>query len=269
MNEYAVLCHNCRQLMNKDSQKCPNCGAKNFRVFHFFDQHKKMNVSSLLVGCNVGIFILSLLITSKYSEFSPFGFLHFFSPSSAFLQILGCADPGRFFQGSYWVLISSAFLHAGILHITFNMIWLKELYPINEKVFGMLGTFFIYIFSGVGGSLCAVIFGDSPVVGASGAIFGLLTAYIASAQYSQDLWHRFFSKRYLKIGLIVLVIGFLTPGVSNLAHLGGAFFGYVAGKLFAFYRPGLLIRGFLGGLAVFCTFSSFLFSFYNLFSHLF
>lgn len=136
---------------------------------------------------------------------------------------------GPFVQnGEYWRILSSGFLHGGIIHIAFNMYLLYMLGPQLESGLGSLRFSLIYFGALVGGSLAVLSFGFmQPTLGASAAVLGLAGALFVS------LWGRGFNPRQSPVfGLVVinLALPLLVPGISFWGHLGGV----VAGAIMAF-----------------------------------
>jgi membrane associated rhomboid family serine protease len=131
----------------------------------------------------------------------------------------------------YYRLLTSMFLHATLWHIGFNMLVLWMLGPQLEQVLGHVRFSVLYLVAGIGGSVASFWFSSPEIVGigASGAIFGLMGAYVVvgralRADISQV------------IGLIALnvVIGFVAGGIDWRAHLGGLATGAVVAAVFAF-----------------------------------
>lgn len=125
-------------------------------------------------------------------------------------------------------LISSIFLHANWLHIGFNMYVLFLLGPPLERVLGHGRFLTLYLLSGIGGSVASYWF--SPVntlsVGASGAIFGLMTAWIVvGRRLDRDV------TQIIVLLAINVVLGFFLRGVDWRAHLGGAVTGALVALL--------------------------------------
>ena len=122
--------------------------------------------------------------------------------------------------GDQWGrLITAMFLHAGLLHIAFNMYALFLLGPALERALGHWRFLTLYLVSGLGGSLASYLF--SPIqtssVGASGAIFGLMAAWVVvHTRLKADV-----TPVLILLGINVM-IGFLMPGIDWRAHLGGA-----------------------------------------------
>jgi membrane associated rhomboid family serine protease len=116
-------------------------------------------------------------------------------------------------------LVSSVFLHSGWLHIGFNMYVLFLLGPPLERVLGHGRFTTLFLVSGIGGSIASYAF--SPVgtlsVGASGAIFGLMAAWIVvGRRLNRDT-----SQVVILLGINV-ALGFVLSGIDWRAHLGGA-----------------------------------------------
>lgn len=125
-----------------------------------------------------------------------------------------------------WRMLTSLFVHSPgtFLHILFNMYSLFIIGPILERAIGRLRFLALYLLSGVGGSV-AVLFltPDTPVLGASGAIFGLLGAFF--------IIQRRLGGNSLQIMIIIglnLAIGFIIPNVAWQAHVGGLVVGGLA-----------------------------------------
>ena len=150
--------------------------------------------------------------------------------------ILGALVPVYVAQGEAWRLITSAFLHAGFIHLAMNMLALYFLGSFAEQTFGRGRFFALYFISGIAGGLALLYLGapNSPAVGASGAIFGL-----AGGVFGFAVRRGTFSTRdpvisqLLFITVINLTIGATIPGVSNTAHVGGLVGGLVFGYLMA------------------------------------
>jgi len=131
---------------------------------------------------------------------------------------------------SYWRLLTSAFLHVSLLHIASNMLALAVIGPSLEHVLGRWRYLTVYLLSALGGSAAIYAFGSplEPVVGASGAIFGLFGASLVMVRrLGLDL-------QWL-VGVIVLnfVFTFSISGISRLAHVGGFVTGILAGVAIA------------------------------------
>ena len=120
-------------------------------------------------------------------------------------------------------LISSIFLHGGILHLLCNMYSLYILGPQLESFFGRTKFIIIYIVSGVIGNLLSLSFIQDNVVsiGASGAIFGLLGALLYFGYHYRVYLSGVIKSQIIPLILLNLGIGFVASGINNFAHIGG------------------------------------------------
>lgn len=126
-----------------------------------------------------------------------------------------------------WRMLTSAFLHGGLLHLAMNMLTLWIFGRALEPLFGPVRFLLLYLASALGGSLMvAILAPDVFVVGASGAIFGLVGAwFVVLRRMSADM-----SPMLVLIGINV-VMAFLNPGIAWEAHLGGLLVGLACGWL--------------------------------------
>jgi rhomboid protease GluP len=149
---------------------------------------------------------------------------------------LGALVPALVAEGEVWRLLTSVFLHSGFAHLAMNMISLYFLGSFAEVSFGRGRFLALYFISGIAGGLAYLYFGafNSPAVGASGAIFGLLGGVFGFA-----IRRGTFSLRnpvinqLLVLTAINLFLGATIPNVSNIAHIGGLVGGFVFAYLMA------------------------------------
>jgi membrane associated rhomboid family serine protease len=131
-------------------------------------------------------------------------------------------------HGDWWRLITAAFLHAGLLHIAFNMWALLWLGVAVESALGWWRFLLLYFASGLAGSAGALVASPNAVtVGASGAIFGLLGAglvleYRATGRLGGS---------FLTVIVINLAISAAVPGISIGGHVGGLIGGIVGASI--------------------------------------
>lgn len=129
------------------------------------------------------------------------------------------------YDHEYLRLVTAAFLHYGPLHIFLNMLALYMVGPALEKVLGWWRFLAVYLLAALGGSVAILLLGDvrQPVVGASGAIFGLFAAALVLSRTVG------FNTRSLLITIgINFIFTFSVPGISKLGHIGGFVFGGLA-----------------------------------------
>lgn len=132
-------------------------------------------------------------------------------------------------DGNMLRLLTSIFLHIGILHYLMNTWALKLLGEQVEKFYGHVKTLLIFVYSGVIGNLLSLILMDDGVIsaGASGAIFGLMGAILYFAINQRTYMGEALKREILPVIIINLMLGFLVPGINMYAHLGG----FVSGML--------------------------------------
>jgi membrane associated rhomboid family serine protease len=142
-------------------------------------------------------------------------------------------------QGEYWRLVTVTLLHAGVLHLGFNMYALYLAGPIVERQYGAGWFLAFYVLCAVGGSVATFVLGPSRLgVGASGAIFGLFGILMAASRTHQPVLDREARRIVPQLGSIVLInllLGFVIPNIDNLAHVGGLLTGLWLGFV---VRPG-------------------------------
>ena len=180
--------------------------------------------------------------------------LQHFAPDG-YLQVFGLVPESVLLRGWIWQLVTYMFLHGGLLHIFFNMLFLWMMGSELERYWGSREFVKYYLVTGIGaGIINALVQPHStvPIIGASGAIFGLIIAF-GMAFPDRELLLYFFIRIKAKhfavlIGLIELISLFALPnaGVARFAHLGGLVVGYFYLKRERYSYP--LKRWYLGAV---------------------
>jgi membrane associated rhomboid family serine protease len=156
-------------------------------------------------------------------------------------------------EGEWWRLITATFLHASLIHLAFNMLFLWWIGAPVEEAIGRARFLLLYLVSGLAGSAGALLFSPNAItVGASGCLFGILGAALVFERQRNYV----LGGGALTIILLNLAITFVIPGISIGGHLGGLVGGALGalalsrlGRTHAIYgRPGVL--GIAGVLAV-------------------
>jgi rhomboid protease GluP len=131
--------------------------------------------------------------------------------------------------GEWWRLVTSMFLHGGLMHLMLNAFGLLLAAVFIEPIYGRIKLFVIYFVAGIGGSLASIWWYENTVsVGASGAIFGLFGAIFSLAAMGVM---RFGDLTWLWIYLGINLLFGLTGGIDNAAHIGGFVSGALIGLL--------------------------------------
>ncbi len=135
-----------------------------------------------------------------------------------------------------WQFVTYMFLHGGVFHIFFNMLTLFMFGNDLERYWGTRRFLNYYFITGIGAGLCSWLVAPSSrvaIIGASGAIYGLLLAY--GMLYPNRIVYLNFLLP-IKIKWLVIIFGAMAffssltggePGVAHIAHLGGMLVGYV------------------------------------------
>jgi membrane associated rhomboid family serine protease len=165
------------------------------------------------------------------------------------LQDLYALSAAGMEEGRWWQLITHAFLHGNIWHLLFNMIALWFAGRIVERVMGTGRFVALYAASAVAGGLAQLLLegGTIPLLGASGAVFGVILAFTTMFPEAQIVALLFFviplkfRAKYLGWGLagssfLFLLFGF-EPWIAHAAHLGGCAAGYLLARLNGYGVP--------------------------------
>ena len=206
------------------------------------------SLTHVLVGINVVIYLAMGFVGG--------GLLS--SPSSQQLIRSGANYGPLTFGGEWWRLLSYNFLHGSLLHIGINMWCLWDLGALCESLYGAWTFAAVYMISGVAGGLASTGFHPQRLsVGASGAVFGLAGALIASFYVGEFSLPRPVIQAHLRSVVIFvaysIIVGAVASGTDNLCHLGGLVAGLTMGALIAKIAPSeenLGARIALVGLAV-------------------
>lgn len=130
-------------------------------------------------------------------------------------------------SGQVFRLLTSAFLHIGVIHLLVNM---YSLYVIGSQVENYIGKWkflLIYFVSAISGNMLSVVFNTGISAGASGAIFGLLGALLYFGLHYRLFLGNTLLTQIIPVIILNLFIGFTIPGIDNSAHIGGLVGGYL------------------------------------------
>ena len=189
-------------------------------------------VTRVLLGLNGLAFVYSVAVSGSYrgiSRLDPELLIDGGLFARGWLRQGGVVEWIGVDTGEYYRLVTAAFLHDGIFHLAFNMYALWLLGQLLESGFGRARFLSLYVVSMLGGSFGVMLVSpDSPTVGASGAVYGLMGAMV--------LVQRAVGGNLLRSGLGMLLIinlglTLLIPRVSIGGHFGGLIAGAVMGAL--------------------------------------
>ncbi|KAI4990155.1 hypothetical protein ZWY2020_038518 [Hordeum vulgare] len=133
-------------------------------------------------------------------------------------------------RGEFWRLATSTILHGNLTHLAFNCFSLNSIGPTVELVTGPKRFLAVYFTSALAGSLMSYRYCQSPSVGASGAIFGLVGAYaVYTWRHRKLLGHgRESLEQIARVVILNMGMGLLSRGIDNWGHLGGLLGGVAA-----------------------------------------
>ncbi|MBF4692852.1 rhomboid family intramembrane serine protease [Fusibacter ferrireducens] len=180
---------------------------------YYIRKIKTATLTEILIGINIIMFLLTTLIDIAGGE--------------AWL-ILGAKINILIAMGQVWRLLTATFLHAGIMHLIFNMMALYILGRDIERFYGPKKYLFIYFMSGLVGSAFSFLLVPNTSVGASGAIFGLFGANLYLYFVNPHAYKRIFGTDFLILIGINLVISFVRPNIDVVGHIAGLITGFIA-----------------------------------------
>jgi membrane associated rhomboid family serine protease len=136
-------------------------------------------------------------------------------------------------NGEYWRLWTVTLVHADFLHLAFNMYALFLVGPLTEQIYGSGKMVVVYLVAALGGSVASFGWSEGQlVVGASGAIFGLFGILFAASRMHLPTLDRRSRAVLSQVGFLIvlnIIIGFTSPAIDNIAHIGGLVAGLLMG----------------------------------------
>jgi membrane associated rhomboid family serine protease len=232
----SILCPSCGRLTHAAAPVCLVCGRRNPGMWGFAGPlralfRRRSFVDIVTVSCIV-LYVASLVFDPR-GALRPRGPFDLLSPSVEALFALGGTGSVAWQLGRWWTLLTAIYLHGNVLHILFNVLWIRQLGPAVEQLYGPSRLVVIFTVSGVTGFVASNLLGHPLTIGASGSIFGLLGAMVAFGQKRGGTYGAMILRQYGQWALLLFVLGFLMQGVNNVAHAGGFVGGFVAGLVLA------------------------------------
>ena len=185
-------------------------------------------ITKNIIILNVIVFILAMLIPQSYQ------YLAAFFPTSPYFKS--------------WQIVTHMFMHGGFMHIAFNMLTLASFGPLLERFLGEKKYILLYFLSGLGAyalnslwiyyeMIAEEQFINVAMLGASGAIFGVVAAFTALYPNAEMMIMFIPFPIKAKILLPIVIVGSIYLGINNVggvahfAHIGGALVGYILIKI--------------------------------------
>jgi len=243
----SVVCPSCGSLVGVRDDKCYSCGRANPGLWGFGPALRRLGtdfgfVPVVITGSTL-LYFLALILSGGNVQTGGFSII---APSGEALYVLGASGAVPVFGfNHWWTLLSATWLHAGVLHILFNMMWVRDLGPLSAEIVGPARTVIIYTMSGVAGFVLSsaagqfmprlpmpfgmFLHGSDLTVGASASVFGLLGALV---HYGRKSGSSLIRGQMMGYAITLFVMGLVFPGVDNFAHAGGFLGGYATSMVF-------------------------------------
>jgi rhomboid protease GluP len=239
----SVVCPSCGNLVGVNDERCYNCGRWNPGMWGFTPLLRRLGndlgFTPMVIGGSALLYLVSLLLSGRNIGMN--GLFSLLSPSTEAVFLLGASGAVPVFRfDRWWTVLSAGWLHGGLLHILFNMMWVRDLGPAVGNLFGPSRLVLIYTLAGVAGFTASSVFGyllpGVPIlggagftIGASAPVFGLLGALV---RYGHRTGSSLVRSQAWGYAVALFVFGLIMPGVDNWAHAGGFGGGYLAAMVF-------------------------------------
>ncbi len=188
---------------------------------------KKVPITIILVAINVIVFLVLEIMGDTIDGF--------------FMVAHGAMNPSVIlYNGDWYRLFTSMFMHFGGEHLLNNMLLLLVLGQYLERAVGPVKYLAIYLSSGIVGAFCSffhmLLMGENNIAaGASGAVFGIIGALVMVVFVHKGHYETFTTKRMLLMAALALYAGFSAKGVDNVNHIGGL----ITGLFLCFFIYGI------------------------------
>jgi rhomboid protease GluP len=245
----SILCPSCGKLTGASDEQCFYCGRKNPGMWGLNsvlgNLGRTLPFENIVVG-GCGFLFMAMIAAMAMSGEMPTLFAGFqiLPPGRDVLLRFGSSGalPVFIFK-RWWTVLSAGWLHGDLIHIGFNLYWVRMLAPATAELYGASRMIVIYTFATIVGFLVSstvgwwvyiehhmtwlagIGLGGAPLtVGASASILGLLGAAVAYGHRTGAYSTSRFAWQY---AMYMIVFGFIMPRVDNWAHIGGFVGGYL------------------------------------------
>ena len=191
------------------------------KITHTKENFLKYKIPTLtLIGMNMVIYLITAFLSGNIFDIDS-AVLNFGAKSNILIQ-----------QGEIWRLLTCAFLHANLVHITCNMYSLYIIGPQIQQIYSTKKYLIIYIISCITSSLLSYFMSPNSIsVGASGGIFGLMGALLAFAIIERHTLQKKSISSLIQVIAINLFIGLSIKNIDNFGHIGGLIGGILIGYI--------------------------------------
>jgi rhomboid protease GluP len=242
----SVVCASCGSLVGVNDDRCYTCGRRNPGLWGYAPvlrafANSTSFVDLIVFACSI-LYVTTLVLTVALGGdiMGRGGIFNLLAPDPRISAAFGASGAIPLFgYGMWWTPLSAGWLHGSVLHILFNMLWIRQLGPVVGDIYGAARMVIIYTIAGIAGfvlsSLAGYYLGGMPLflrgamltLGASAPIFGLLGALV---HYGRRGGSSLVGGQAMQYAVILFVYGLLWPGggIDNYAHAGGFLGGYLA-----------------------------------------
>jgi len=250
----SILCPSCGRLVGVSDDQCFYCGRRNPGMWGLSsvlgNLGRSLPFESIVTGGCAFLFLamVGVVATTRPEDLTFMRGFQILPPPGEVLLRFGAAGAWPVFEfGRWWTLLSAGWLHGDVIHIAFNLYWVRLLAPATAELYGGSRMIVIYTLSTIAGFLTSSAvgwyvyvgghmpwlvklgLGGAPLtVGASAPILGLLGAAVC---YGHRTGAYSTARQAWSYALYMIVFGFVMPRVDNWAHIGGFAGGYLAALL--------------------------------------
>jgi len=252
----SILCPSCGKLVGVNDEQCFYCGRKKPGMWGLTtvlaNLGRELPFEKVVVGGCIFLYLAMLAVMMvddpESIQIMQGGIFNLLAPGNEALVRFGAAGAWSVFVfDRWWTLLSAGWLHGNLLHIAFNVYWIRLLAPATSDLYGASRMIVIYTVSTIVGFLISSgvgayvllgrnmpwleglgLGGSHLTVGASAPILGLLGAAVC---YGHRTGAYSASRQAWSYALFMIIFGFLMPRVDNWAHIGGFAGGYLAGLM--------------------------------------
>ena len=240
--EGSVICTSCGVLVGVADDRCYNCNRRNPGLWGYAPALRSLGqdlgFAPFVIGSCILVYVLTLIFSRGGIDTG--GMFTLLSPSTEALFVFGASGALPVFEyGRWWTVLSAGWLHGGLLHIFFNMMAARQLAPATADLYGPGRMVIVYVIAGVAGFALSsfagafipplfILRGGQFTVGASASIAGLIGAILAYGHRSGSGMARQYAMQYV---IMLVIMGFLFPGLDNYAHAGGFAGGYLIARM--------------------------------------